>query len=913
MDIARLGVALDPQPFIKGEKETRAAMDRLKAGSGQMAGKMEQDGKKAGGAFNAMMSAARTSATGIRSAFDAMSSAVGVFSPKLGFALQAMRGFAGATASMVSGLKNAATAAQGAGGGFRALAAAMGTVAAVVGTVTVAIGALLAVVLPLVVAFKTLGAAFTLFSDGLKGAASFETLKIRFAGVLGSMEAAEERMKSLAKLAAETPFELEGIANASLTLESLTAGAYSSIEALTAVGDAAAKSGQTIDTTAEQIGRIFAGLKTGVGFDDPLRTLTARGVFAPEVYQQLMQMNRAGADFRDMWKIITDQLDRAGGSMQNLSVSFEGRVSTMKDAWAEFKRTLGEAILPAATDVVILMTENIGKLTEYAKSIAPEIQKIADQAVALIRVLGKEGGLDLVMKAAGDTLEQALNDGFTATATKINEWIKGTFGVDLMAAVDSLSSAKVWTTIENDIIPRLGKAFVNAMINAIMEGLNAIGEKIHGIWDTMTFGIGGAYRKGIESIGGSAVSAYQNFSTPSAAAGVVSDSASAAAFMADLPFTPDGGGSAVPMDGAVGADLLAPFGKVQSENTTALEDLNSSLDMLMGKAPSDKTPIMMRNLDKGMEGPSAALFGDQPTAAQSSLGALMDAELSTMATERSGYKSSMSFKTPSSGAGLAASGLDEMMTKKALPVSDGPSTTGIKKAEEEYSKSIDAMTAKAESAAMVQTTALQKLGSEWSNVAKQVDELTVGIAGSIANNMTTAITGMIDGTLSAKEAFSKMAASIVNDILKMVTQMLVQYALGQAMGWFTGGAGGAGTAVAGIAHDGGVAGFQSDTRSVNANVFAGAQRYHSGGTVGLAPGEVPIIAEKGETISTEDQERMKSRLRGEKTEKKQAMQMTNINVVDARMIDEHINKNPDAMLNVISRNKTRVKQILSLQ
>jgi hypothetical protein len=31
------------------------------------------------------------------------------------------------------------------------------------------------------------------------------------------------------------------------------------------------------------------------------------------------------------------------------------------------------------------------------------------------------------------------------------------------------------------------------------------------------------------------------------------------------------------------------------------------------------------------------------------------------------------------------------------------------------------------------------------------------------------------------------------------------------------------------------------------------------------------------------------------------------------MIDEHLTKNPDALINVISRNKTRVKQILSIQ
>jgi hypothetical protein len=197
-----------------------------------------------------------------------------------------------------------------------------------------------------------------------------------------------------------------------------------------------------------------------------------------------------------------------------------------------------------------------------------------------------------------------------------------------------------------------------------------------------------------------------------------------------------------------------------------------------------------------------------------------------------------------------------------------------------------------------------------------VDQLTVGVANSINENMTSALVGMIDGTKSAGDAFREMADNIVADILRMTTQMAVAKAIGTGIGFFTGNpAAGAAVTTAmspGVMHEGGVVGVATKTRLTDPAIFRAAPRYHQGGMVGLQPGEVPIIAQKGEVITTEDQERMRERLRGETKQTRQQIAVTNVNVVDASLIDEHLNKNPDAMINVISRNKTRVKQILNI-
>lgn len=59
-----------------------------------------------------------------------------------------------------------------------------------------------------------------------------------------------------------------------------------------------------------------------------------------------------------------------------------------------------------------------------------------------------------------------------------------------------------------------------------------------------------------------------------------------------------------------------------------------------------------------------------------------------------------------------------------------------------------------------------------------------------------------------------------------------------------------------VAHTGGTVGQAGMVqRLVSPAMFANATRYHTGGMAGLKPGEVPIIAQKGETIRTVQQER----------------------------------------------------------
>ncbi|MET4696943.1 phage tail tape measure C-terminal domain-containing protein [Endozoicomonas lisbonensis] len=171
----------------------------------------------------------------------------------------------------------------------------------------------------------------------------------------------------------------------------------------------------------------------------------------------------------------------------------------------------------------------------------------------------------------------------------------------------------------------------------------------------------------------------------------------------------------------------------------------------------------------------------------------------------------------------------------------------------------------------------QALRTLWENYARDKQELDDQVAENARNSverMLDTITGsqdrantiiqgfasgmsaaLADAAMSGELSFNRMAEAIINDMLRMYIQAQIVGPMMQAFGFggmSAGGAGaGTGTVVAGVNHTGGIAGVaDAGQRAVNASVFAGAPRFHTGGIVGS---EVPIIAQRGEGVFTAEQ------------------------------------------------------------
>ncbi|MFV0626600.1 MAG: phage tail tape measure C-terminal domain-containing protein [Alphaproteobacteria bacterium] len=132
---------------------------------------------------------------------------------------------------------------------------------------------------------------------------------------------------------------------------------------------------------------------------------------------------------------------------------------------------------------------------------------------------------------------------------------------------------------------------------------------------------------------------------------------------------------------------------------------------------------------------------------------------------------------------------------------------------------------------------MQSTYSEMSDTAKMAEGFVKSSFKSMEDTLVTFV-------MTGKASF----ADLVNSILQEMVRMAVQYAVIRPL---MGGMMGAMGIPMPTAHSGGVIGSDHlSVKTVNPDVFTGAQKYHTGGLVG---NEIPIIAQRGEAVFTQGQ------------------------------------------------------------
>ena len=157
-------------------------------------------------------------------------------------------------------------------------------------------------------------------------------------------------------------------------------------------------------------------------------------------------------------------------------------------------------------------------------------------------------------------------------------------------------------------------------------------------------------------------------------------------------------------------------------------------------------------------------------------------------------------------------------------------------------------------AAQAFTTALGALGRESGSTLDQARDAAESVFGAMESALARFVT-------TGRVSFSGFVDSVIADLARLATRRYITQPLGDLLFGALGGGATPGSAVfgrlqAGVGHAGAVAGQPGGVRrAVPPAVFAFAPRFHSGGVAGLRrpiaglrPDEVPIIAQRGETI-----------------------------------------------------------------
>ena len=193
---------------------------------------------------------------------------------------------------------------------------------------------------------------FGLVATGIPKAAAIEDLTVSFETLLKSEDKAIARLEDLREFAVSTPLRLEGIAQSSRLLETLTDGALSTGDALRTLGDVAAgvqRPGETMETTFANVslhaGRLFEALHSGNGqIGESILRLQELGIVSGSTRARIEALHKEGDRGTEAWAVLNEAFSRFDGNLEKRSKTLNGRLSTLADAWDRLKATAAEPL-----------------------------------------------------------------------------------------------------------------------------------------------------------------------------------------------------------------------------------------------------------------------------------------------------------------------------------------------------------------------------------------------------------------------------------------------------------------------------------------------------------------------------------------------------------------------------------------
>ena len=284
-------------------------------------------------------------------------------------------------------------------------------------------------------AIKAATGATNLFKSAIGQAAEMEDMVVGFEVLLGSAEAAENRMRELADFAASTPFQLPEIAEASKQLQTLTQGALATGEGLTLVGDVAAMAGRPFTELSMWVGRLYDGLQSGRPVGEAMARLQEMGVISGKTRGEIEALQKTGAEGDEVWKAARGALEQFSGTMEKRSGTWNGLLSTLKDNIGEAFRSFGKPLIDSFKPALERAIERAKALVPVAKRFG---QNLANGVIRITELI-KSGQIgELLKNSISLAFKESINiliGGIKTAIDILGAGIKAVFSAEFGGAI----------------------------------------------------------------------------------------------------------------------------------------------------------------------------------------------------------------------------------------------------------------------------------------------------------------------------------------------------------------------------------------------------------------------------------------------------------------------------------------------
>tara|TARA_R100000654_G_scaffold65097_1_gene92912 strand:- start:12 stop:1898 length:1887 start_codon:yes stop_codon:yes gene_type:complete len=209
-------------------------------------------------------------------------------------------------------------------------------------------------------------------------ASNFESLETSIIQLKGSTEAGQKAFKTFSNIAATTPFKLQNVVEAGVTVEAFGANSEDTLKAIT---DLAAYMRVDVVEAAGAFGRAFAG---GAGAADVLRD---RGVLTQVKlktgFDDLSKMTLP--QFRQaLIDTLTDPDGTIAGSTDVLAATFSGKVSNMQDAVDLLQNAIGVRLIGDLGDMAVAVGDAARNAADFVNSLSPENIKNIEKNILIM-------------------------------------------------------------------------------------------------------------------------------------------------------------------------------------------------------------------------------------------------------------------------------------------------------------------------------------------------------------------------------------------------------------------------------------------------------------------------------------------------------------------------------------------------